>query len=831
MRFLGRAIFTTILLGMVWWHGNALWQRLSQYGSQMTGAHVDQLKAARARLTYTLDHATWTLFTIPTGATSLRVSTNANLSAELVATPDATWHYAVAYEFLDAQGRVQTQHVYHHRSHVTSHTNPDTNEVSPTAFYLGAQLQPTDTRNLVVDLTGFPSASRARFRLAWQHESIEDVAMSLYVRVPVSERQVDYLWRRLPHEQKQSFAKGLVYATDFLTPSEKHQLLQNRWQALGPQGIEGHDYHSRTLYALTNIEPESTSEPTLPSGFIVNARHHGVMPIPAGGMALRLDFLPLSASHPPPNDIHVTWYGEQPHEQSHHRVTWQGAGTRFEREFPPGLLEIAVLEGATAVHAFRRDATQYTSWIIEPRYSRMYRLDPDQPIAFTVVHANQMPTPFRIDVRHLPHVPYPANSPPPAVAYELLTAQGKVVRAGHLTSASGISRYDHIPSLSPDDHVSDPSTSFFAVPAHVARLRIHLPSPPPAVPMLIAAWNRPADLIREFYIGDDRDTEVDDQRQWAWFPKRPDNAKQLVAEQRSYLLDVQPRPPQRETELSTEDDEVELYRPEGMWRGRYLFLPRTPAIPLRPQSLAVTFHPLSTGREQQLVLGGLPQLRFLQPTLMYFSKTVKPQTFEVRIDGVQQHHGTLMGGQGEIALPVIPAGAHRIQVNSRPETRWYISHAASGTPTHIKRLAYHLDASGLSFIYERQHVVEETLSMRWHGPYSTRQHAHIHVHLALSPTARHTPSSSWTFNERRYIFAPTTGPPIPVLNTAATQVESGQPFFLPIGHDVPVGRYRIRLRLEQGPPGYITLAKRNRGVFEIRKFTGEKVPSYAHAQP
>lgn len=568
------------------------------------------------------------------------------------------------------------------------------------------------------------------------------------------------------------------------------------------------------------------------------------MSIPADGMSLRLDFLPLSASHRPPDHhgIYLTWYGENAHEQSSYRVTWQDTATRFEETFAPGLLKIQVLEGATVVQAFRRDAAQYMPWMDEPSQSRMYRIEPDQHIHFAIVHANQMPTPLRIDVRHLPYRAHPANTLPLAVSYEFLNTAGNVIQSGQLTSAATMSRYDYIPRLNPDASVSDPSTFFFAIPIQVARLRFSLPSPPPVAPMLIAVWNRPPDLIRELYIGHDSvdhsdgtgdlsHTVPDDQRQWAWFPKRPDEAKALVAEQRSYLLHIQPRL-QDNTDLQREDYQVESYRPEGRWHGRYIFLPREPLqTQLSPQALTVAFQPLRSGREQHLVLGGLPQLRFLQPTLMYFSKMTKPQTYEVIIDGVQQHRGVVNGRHGEIELPVLPAGAHHINIHSQPETRWYINHVLSGTPTHVKRLAYRFDTSGLSFIYERQYATDETLSMRWHAPYGTLQPTRIRVHLALLSTSRHTPSTSWTFHERRYVLAPMPGPAIPVLNTDASYVDSGQPFFLPIGQDVPAGRYRIHMHLEQGPPGYLTLVKLNRGIFESRQFTGEKVPPHVQNQP
>lgn len=255
MRWLGRTLFVVLLLCAAWWYGHALWQRLSPHRFPPTSSHMDQLKNASTRLTYTLDRVKWMLFAIPAGATSLRVSTHANLPTALVAEPEAEWNYALTYELLNAKGQLETQHVYHHRSRTTRHTHPSTNESTLAAFYLDASLTPTDTRSFVLDLRGFPSAARIRFRLASQDEPLTDVSLSLYARAPVGEHQVDYLWRRLPDDQKQSLANGLVYTIDLLEQPERIQLLKNRWQALGPKGIEGRDYHTRKLYVLENLEP------------------------------------------------------------------------------------------------------------------------------------------------------------------------------------------------------------------------------------------------------------------------------------------------------------------------------------------------------------------------------------------------------------------------------------------------------------------------------------------------------------------------------------------------------------------------------------------------
>ena len=432
MRCLGRTIVSALLLGLLWWRVGALWQDAIPAGSQPSNIHMARLEAASARLTYTLDETAWTLFAIPAGATSLRVATNANLPGALEAEPEARWRYAVSYELLDAQDRAQAQRVYHHRSRITRHAAPDAQDASPIAFYLDASLIPTDTRTFVVDLSGFPTARRARFRLHMKDDAVKGVAMSLYTRAPMSERQADYLWRRLSGEQKKNLAQGLAYSMAFLQPSEQLQLLKNRWQALGPKGIEGKDYHARKLYALNDIEPEGASAPALPSGLVIDARHDGVMEIPAGGLPLRLAFTPLpgSRSAPDRHGIRLTWYGKYPQEQSRHHAPWRDGGAQFEGVFAPGLLVLRVLEGAAVAQAFRRDAAGETPWVAEPRHSRMYLVEPDGSIDFIIAHAGDAATPFRIDIRHLPSPGHPANTHPLAVRYEMLNAAGEVTQAG-----------------------------------------------------------------------------------------------------------------------------------------------------------------------------------------------------------------------------------------------------------------------------------------------------------------------------------------------------------------------------------------------------------------
>mgnify|MGYP007078652896 CR=1 FL=1 len=64
-----------------------------------------------------------------------------------------------------------------------------------------------------------------------------------------------------------------------------------------------------------------------------------------------------------------------------------------------------------------------------------------------------------------------------------------------------------------------------------------------------------------------------------------------------------------------------------------------------------------------------------------------------------------------------------------------------------------------------------------------------------------------------------------VLGAGGATVDAGQPFFIPLGADLPSGRYGVTLVLEKGPAQYLTLGEAIPRPLEERKlFIGKPVP-------
>lgn len=262
---------------------------------------------------YVLGKDSWTEFNIPNGVPSLRVVTNATLPSNLKVDPTLSWTYTLQYEFLDSGGKVLLRRDYSYRASLRQYQDQATGARFSSSFYLEPKLMPTDGHIVTLNLLNLPQVASLRVKIRQADPAIIDVAFRAYTEETIPDFRIAHRWLRLSDEQKIKLAKGNVYSQDLLAENEIRNLLRGQERPLGPMGITGRSYHSRTLYVMRGYEGQAIAVPVLPAGVYVDRYVHGVIPLPEGGGKVRMDFVPQGLEQAPElgSTIQVRWFGDR----------------------------------------------------------------------------------------------------------------------------------------------------------------------------------------------------------------------------------------------------------------------------------------------------------------------------------------------------------------------------------------------------------------------------------------------------------------------------------------------------------------------------------------
>lgn len=809
MRILGRSLIGLILLALLLWVGRSLWPQALSWRLQ-GGLTVPPAAVATVSTVYQLEQQ-WLTFALPAGSRLLKILSNANLPLA-AAVPDAGTPYVLEYRVLDGAGAELSAGLYHHRSAPLFSRGQPPGELRPAAYYLEKDLQPAAGRILLLNLQGLAEPAQLQLRVQPGAPEVASVALRLYHLEQESEHKLGFLWQRLSQGQRQSLARSSVYPPELLSAAEKLNLVRQGWRPIGPQGVAGEDYVSRQLYLLGGETEEGFDPPVVPAGLLVSAAHCGILPLPADGGRLRLELLPALIERQPAAGaaLNLTWHGLEAGQRRSYPLVWESGGTSFSATIPPGLLEISA-PGAVVVRAYLVDGERETEITPPPLYLRGYRTAPDQELIYPIEHVAGTSTPLRLDLRVFVAAAATALPERATLDYAWLDAAGKVIHRGSYALAPRPSRYDRLAEAGLDQLLAEPNSLYFDLPAAVTQLRLAA-----SVPVLASAYTRPADLLRELRVPEPAPVAgAEEERQPAWFALRPLGHESMQRAGRSLLLLLQRRPPTEERpEIRAGHYLWEDFHPEGAWRGRYLLTRREPHAPRRLEALPATYLPLPLEGEARLALVSELGQPSVAPELLWQRSSAAPLSLGLLVDDTLFWSGEVAGAGGQLALPPLPAGPHRLRLQGAGEGRFYLSHGEGAGPTYLKRLANRFDRSGLSFVLDKRPGAQ-VLSARLYVPRNHRGASRVRVTVEGPPRIASGPLLEWSFLDREYEIHPDPQETVPVLQTAEL-VDGGQPFFIPLGADLPAGRYRLRFALEQGPGGYLILARLTPGQHHQR---------------
>jgi len=177
----------------------------------------------------------------------------------------------------------------------------------------------------------------------------------------------------------------------------------------------------------------------------------------------------------------------------------------------------------------------------------------------------------------------------------------------------------------------------------------------------------------------------------------------------------------------------------------------------------------------------------------------------------------------------LPIGQHKVKVMMSVSGKLFLSNTEPVQGSVLKRLVNQFDQNGLDFVYDRTSLEEEVLSVRLHVPYGVEGRSKIRVSMVNMAPLPLKPLAGWSLGVYRFDIRPDMTIPVPILGTDFDFVDRGQSFFIPLGEELPVGKYRFHFELEQGDGGYLSLSKVTPGVFQERNIFQEMEMTNAYS--
>lgn len=810
-------IIVLMILFILYYAAPLLWQKGQNWVDRYkTGGMWALSDSVTTSLVYPVKPAKWLTFAIPKGTRQLRIISNAHITKPDILNPEDSWKYALRYQLLDSEGKIIMDELYHQRSRLTAYKDKQ-GGIFFGNFYSGRGFTPLDGRLILLSMSKIQQATSVRLSFVRQNTEVEEIAIRFYIPDKVAEHLIGSIWLRMNTKQKQILAKHSVYPPVLLTESEKYNLLKNKWQAMGPKGIQDRDYSAKTLYILKEIEADRLEENfIIAEGLQIYPQHPGIVAILEQGGKLTLQLKALDGSpllHPV--DLELSWFGRTRDQRWLRDAQWQSENSELNYAVEGGLLQIKASE-QVLVHAFLETLdSQIINITPKPLMITAYQASPG--VDYQLLHAYGQTTPMRIDIRRV----YDENSvnSEAKVEYQWLDDKKQLIENGTLAINFEPSNYDRFKGKTEDLKVSDPVSYYFNVPSNISYIRLISRQND----IWVNAYNQPWHYQKKQRVPESSYVSLD-KKHWypAWFLLRPDNEQSLVKQQSMGKIAAQYRPPEDELLADASQYLWEDFRPQEQTEARYLLTPQNSLV-YRDQALASVYCQLPVNQSYAISFKAYGNLAGVSPELIYLrtQKSVFDVSFSV--DERINFNSSAIGQQGSFRLVEQITGDHAIKINTQDGGQWLMNYiSACSTEAFLKRRVFKLKDRQLTFLYSNDQAGDKTLSARFYAAEDNEVRSVIQVAIEpLEKIASKKIQQHWTFNKRSYDIRAPEGEPSMVLDNAEHYLNSGESFFIPFKRDMPAGLYQITIALKQGASGYLSLSQIKPGLYQQRRFYRE----------
>lgn len=777
----GLIIFVGLLLA-----GLVAQESLRHHFDRWLQEHRLPLAATHSSVLHLFDRNAWLIYSRPPGADSLLAIFNAAL-----AVPDqpacqlaAKWTYGVAYEVRNRHGRVLRSGTFHFSTRL-----PDAVQLQPgvwtprSSFDATSALVPSMADQGTVDFSATPSATHVAFRMVDAAPEVSEVGLRILAKSETSEKQRQRKWQTLPLQDQSRLAALTALPTRLLSEADIDALMAQRWMPLGPSRMDGGVLRTRRLFSA-DLPPLPGCIPDLPEGLLVDAGFGVALPLPPSQSEVRLRFDTLDSRTA---RVELRWRGSQAWEQRSESLSLTLPAT-VERRFPPGLLELKS-DQPLMLHVDRRLGKGWQDATPERRFVATYRVATGSSLSYLLAApgANQV-QPLRLDLRRAQQKTGDAYIGKTQVRLRLLDAQNRMldeqVRSMDFTGIDGERPAQDTLAL----RSSAAPTLYLEAPGTAARLEIVTETP-----IWAQLRSRPAKLPYALSLPEDGDVWRDPQQSPPlWFLLEPQNTQQLQGRETRQLIEYRRLRDVPDPDLLAGRYAWQALMPESRADGETLAIARDPAQPLSERAMGGLYRELVDG---QVNLRAEPGFAYVAPRLIGLHPA--HANLSVVVDGHPVISRTNPGALSWLRLPSMPAGPHSISVTGA-QGRWFINQSADEGPALQELFAWRLRRGAPLVFTAETDGRAQTLTARLFSAQAASHRLRLRL---LGPAASAGWRDSWTQRLRDYQVDPGPAQQAWVLTRALAdpQLFGGERLLLPLGADLPQGRYRFEVSLLEGP--------------------------------